>query len=224
MAVLFWTLIGLMTLIAMLIVVFPIRKKQKYLPAMLVIALPVIAMMLYWHLGSSQQLQHYWVLKREAKQAKIELSAVKNPAQIVDQLKSYLRLHPNSPKGWYLLGKLYFRQRRYSEALAATQTAHEQEPSNTQYTLAYAQASFFQQGRRLTPSILKMLKRTVAKEPHNVSAINLLAIHFYLRKEYKIAVQYWERLLPLFQVGSSDQKILLSMIARAQKRENNKQQ
>lgn len=218
MTVLFWVIIGWMTLIAVAILAFPLRKKAKYLPAMFTIALPVVALTLYWHLGASQKLEHYWTLKREAKEVKLELSKIKSPMQVVDHLKAYLHLHPNSPRGWYLLGNLYFGQRQYSAALVASRKAYTLKPLNTQYAVAYAQASFFQNGRRLRPDILNLLKRIVIKAPRNVTAINLLAIHFYLQKDYKNAVQYWEKLLPLFAAGSPDQKILLSMIASAQKK------
>lgn len=218
MTVLFWILIGLMTLIAVAIIAFPVRRKHKFLSMMFVIALPIVGLTLYWYLGSSQKLEQYWTLKKEAKQVKLELSKIKSPMQVVDRMKAYLHSHPNSPKGWYLLGKVYFGQRQYSEALAALQKAHKQKPSSTQYAVSYAQASYFQNSQQLRPSVLNMLKRIVIKEPHNVGAINLLAINFYLEKDYKNAVQYWEKLLPLFVAGSPDQKILLSMIASAQKK------
>ena len=218
MTILFWGLLGLMTLIAVAILLFPMGREHKFLPVTVVMMLPIFAFTLYWHLGSSQKLQHYWVLKQEAKQVKTMLSKIKSPQQVVDQLKTYLRAHPNSPKGWYLLGKIYFGEKRYSEALSALKRAHQQEASNVQYAIAYAQASFFQNGRRLIPNVLKMLKHTVTIDPSNVAAINLLAINAYGQKDYKSAVHYWETILPLFQVGSTDQKMLLSMIAGAQKK------
>jgi len=220
MMVLFWLFIGLMTLVALLVLILPMRSKQKSLSVFLLLVLPAVALTLYWHLGSSQKLQHYWVLKREAKDVKTALLKIKNPQQVVVQLRTYLKVHPNSPKGWYLLGKLYFGERRYSDALSASQKAHLQEPANIPYSVAYAQASFFQNRRRLTPKVLVLLKGIVRKNPRNVPAMNLLAIHYYLRKEYKSAVQYWEKLLPLFPVGGSDQKVLLSMIAKAQRAES----
>jgi len=218
MSILFWGLLGLMTLIAVTILIFPIRKKYKFLPMMLLIMLPILAFSLYWRMGSSQKLQHYWVLKQESKQVKIALSKIKNPQEVVDQLNAYLQVHPVNPKGWYLLGKVYYGERRYSEAMVALQKAHQQQRSNIQYAVAYAQASFFHNGRRLTPNVLKLVKHIVTIAPSNVSAINLLAINAYVQKNYINAVRYWEKLLPLFQVGSPDQKMLLSMIAGAQKK------
>ncbi len=184
----------------------------------MLIALALVAFILYWHLGASKKLQHYWTLQREANQVKLELSKVKNPKQVVDKLKSYLRSHPNSPKGWYLLGRIHLTQRQYPEALLAFQKAHRQKPANTDYTVAFVQASFFENRRQLRPNVQMMLKRIIAQHPANIGATNLLAIDAYLKGDYRLALKYWEKILPLFQVGSRDQKVLLSMIAEAQKK------
>ena len=216
MILLFWSFIIFMTLIAVLVLVIPIRKTHLYLSITLVFLLPLAALLLYWKLGALQQLENYWALKREAKQVEQALSTIKDPMQVVNQLKAYLYRHPNSPRGWYLLGKIYFLQGQYSKALAAAKNAYQQQPSNTRYAISYAEASFFQHNRRLTSDMINLLKKIITKEPNNVSAINLLAVNSYLRKDYTQAVKDWERLLPLFQVGSPDQKMLLLMIARSE--------
>jgi cytochrome c-type biogenesis protein CcmH len=218
MNILLWSLLILMLLIALAVVLIPLGRQRKLLPFIFIIAMPVFAFTLYWHLGASQKLQQYWALKQEEIQVKAQLKKIKDPQIVVDRLKSHLQRHPNSPRGWFLLGKIYFRERRYSEAESALKKAYHQDPVKLQYLVAYAQASFFRQGRRLKPNVLKMLKDTTTIHPNYVPAVNLLAINAYMNKDYLSAVGYWERILPQFQVGTPEQKMILSMIAKAQKK------
>jgi len=218
MPILLWSLLTLMLLIALAVVLIPLGRQTKLLPFIFIIAMPVFAFTLYWHLGASQKLQQYWGLKQEAIQVRAQLKKIKDPKVVVDHLKMYLQRHPNSPRGWFLLGKIYFHERRYSEAESALEKAYHQDPSNPQFVLAYAQASFFAHGRRLKPNVLKILKDTTMMHPDYVPAINLLAINAYMRKDYLSALGYWEKILPQFQVGTPEQKVILSMIAKAQKK------
>ncbi len=215
--IVFWGLIALMTLVALFIISRPLIK-ERWVTLLILIAFPIVSILLYLHLGGSQSLQHYWALKRESKIVKAELAKIKNPQQIINQLKNHLNLHPDSPKGWYLLGRLYLGEQQFAKARQAFWKAYHLKPEDVEYAVALAQASFFNNHRRLDPKSLGILKDVLKRQPNNTAALNLLAINAYLRKDYKRAVRYWEQMLPMFPSGSRDSMALLGMIARAQKR------
>jgi cytochrome c-type biogenesis protein CcmH/NrfG len=54
-------------------------------------------------------------------------------------------------------------------------------------------------------------------QPDNEAARNLLAIYAYQQKDYQIAINYWEKLLPHYPVNSTDGQIISQAIANAQK-------
>lgn len=221
MTVWFWLFIALMTLLAASFLVVPLLKgrgKRAYWSAAVVaVCFPVLTVMLYYHWGASNQLENYWALKSQAVKVKAELAKIKNPQQIIDQLKSHLQARPNSSKGWYLLGKLYLTTGRYAPSVTALAKAYRLNPSNLDYKVAYSEALFFNNHRQLTPQAMQLLKSVIARSPNNVAAINLLAINAYRLGHYQQAVDDWEKLIPMFQVGSRDREVLLSMIAKAQK-------
>ncbi len=184
----------------------------------LIIALPIIAILLYLHFGASHSLQRYWVLKRQASAVKAELSKIKSPKQVIDRLIAHLKAYPNSAKGWYLLGRLYLGERRYANAVSVLSKAYYLQPKKTEYAIAYAQALFFNQKQHLSKKAKQLLNQVLVKNRNNIPALNLLAIDAYRAHRYKSAVHYWEKMLPLFAPNSKESKMLLMMMAKAQKK------
>ena len=218
----FWGVIALMTVVAV-VPLFIVKLSQRVLPflvkVMIVLLIPILALVLYWHLGNSNDLFQYWRLTRQAQVVKQELTHIKSPQQVVHQLQAYLAAHPNSPQGWYLLGKLYYAQQDFKRAVPALQKAYVQAPQHLTYAVSLAEADFFYRHRRLSSAMKNLMLNVIKKDKNNVGALNLLAIDNYLRGHYRFAIQYWERLLPVFPAGSKDQQFLLSMIAKAQTKE-----
>jgi len=222
MTILFFFILLLMLMLTLAFVLVPLWsggegvRPAKLTGVMVLLALPIVAMGVYWKVGNSQALLHYWVLRKEAKAVHAQLAKIKNPMQIVNELKVHLKTHPDSPRGWYLLGQLELGIRNYSKAYHALAIAHQLRPHNDLYAVSYAQAAFFSHGRHLTPKMEQLLEGVISRQPNNVAAINLLAINAYLEHRYQIAVNYWERLIPLFPMGGQDSRMLLKMIAKAQ--------
>jgi len=218
---LFWLIIGLMILGAVGFVVLPLWSPREGKPArvmafLVVAVLSILSISFYKQVGGSQALMKYWLQLREAKAVRAELAKIKNPMDIVNKLKAHLQSHPNSPKGWYLLGQLYMGLKQYDKAYPALASAHFYQPQDNLYAVAYAQAAFFKHRQHLTPADIQMLQEVLRRQPNNIAAINLLAMNAFLDKRYQSAVNYWERLIPLFAPGSPDRQMVLKMIAKAQ--------
>ena len=223
---LFWSVFILMLIGALFAVMLPLWRArrlainfryQSFVAILfLIVLLPASSVWFYDSWGHSDQLENYWGLQARAKLVKKELQKIKSPDEIIQKLTAHLQAHPESAKGWYLLGKLYFGLGRYQEADTALHKAVKLESTNNTYLTAYSEAFFFSHGKSLTPVLKNKLQLIAKKTPDNVSAVNLLAINAYNHKRFQHAVGYWEGLLPLFQPGSRDADQLLKMIGRAQ--------
>jgi len=219
----FWFCIAVMTLIAVGFVLWPLwrqAKPAKITGLILLIAIPLFAVSLYWHFGASRELANYWNLKREAVIVKAEMQKIKNVEQLVDQLKAHLQQDPGSAKGWYLLGRLYMGQQHFIQAQTVFNKAYQLEPKNNEYAIAFAEATFFAKNRRLDNQTRELLRQVIQRDPTAISAMNLVAIDAFETKHYHQAIQQWEAMLPLFAVGSPESKMILTMIAKAQRLSN----
>jgi len=222
MQILFWVLIGLMIMLALAFIFKPLLQQKiskSSIVTLLVIAiiLPAIAFPTYMHFGASKNLFHYWALKQEAVKVKKALAKIKNPQQIISMLKLHLQKHPDSAKGWYLLGRLYLGMHHYKQAYAAMAKAYRLQALNIEYAVAFAQADFFYHHQHLSDHSKQLLHAVIKRQPQNIAALNLIAVNAYMEHNYQRAIGYWEKMIPLLQSGSQDSQALLSMIARAQK-------
>lgn len=222
----FWFMIALMTFAACTSVAWPLFKhkqnKSSLSLRMTMLSLPLFALLIYFLLGSSQQLQQFWRWKHQEVQVQQQMAQIKNPQQIIERMREHLRQSPNSTEGWYLLGKLYLDQRQYSFAEHALTRAQQLAPQSGEILVELAKANFFNHGQHLTPTLEKSLTNVLESLPEPVDALNLLAVNAYRRKDYPQAVVFWQRALALVPPDSPDSRALLNMISQAQQQEGDK--
>ncbi|GEM_PF-973022 len=222
----FWVLIIFFTGLAWLCLALPLRAKSSsqtgFLGRFFLILFPVYTLGLYFLFGNSGQLNQFWSWQKQNVEVQKRLAEVKTP-ELIDQLSQHLQQDPASAKGWFLLGKLYLDQRRFSEAESALDHAYKLEPHSSEYLLALAKADFFKNKAHLNPTLarqlINMLRLKSIDEP--LDALNLLAVDAYQQKNYRQAVRYWQQALALLQPESPDSRTLLDMISQAQRLEQN---
>jgi len=118
------------------------NHKIKWLVlGIVMLAVVCLSIMAYLNWGSSQQLS-------QQKQVEAQLREL-DPHQVMLQLQEHLATHPNSAKGWYLLGRLYVSAGYYQQALLVFAKAYHLEPTNTEYKKQYAELLALTRGQAL---------------------------------------------------------------------------
>ncbi len=220
--IIFWILIVVLTFVAWGWIALPVFK-QKYLWKSrwlwIVLGLfPVLALTLYIFLGNWRVLENHWRQQALEKQVQNKIAAIKDPQQLIDELKAHLQEKPKSAEGWFLLGKLYLTQGQSKEAENALQAAYQLAPNQANYLLTFAEAYLLNHQNRLSPALQSALSDFLKENPNSVTALNFLAIHAYETHRYHQAVQYWQQALSQVEEGSPDSENLLKMISVAQKK------
>lgn len=219
--VIFWTLIGLLTIGATLFIAIPllrVRSNRSRFSIILIGFFPLIAVGLYWIIGNSKSLNQLWTAQQNHLAIQNQLASITDSQQLINLLQSRLKKTPQSAEGWFLLGKLYLLKQRYGEAKQAFTHATKLEPKNKDYKIILAKAIFLNK-KHLPPAIEELLKNMLKSEPQQTEILNLLAVNAYQRKDYRLAVNYWQQILPLVQPDSNDSHVLLDMIWQAQRQE-----
>lgn len=205
----------LLLLLAIALVYIPLHRRVR-LPVLLsVLAIPVVACLLYWHWGSSGALFAHWQKQKDHKLAMAYLKQQKSPQVIVDQFKQKLEAQPNQPKGWFLLGNIYVKQNKLKMALAAYNKARHYDSHNVDYLVAVCQAdmALHQVTRSANHQALLL---AVKAHPNNPSLRYMLAFDAFSRKDYHQARKQWELVLKQLPVESPDAKRVLALIGKAQ--------
>jgi len=166
------------------------HRSGRYLAIAIAIALPVVAGMLYWHLGQPQGIgaaQH----------------AAKDPSSLTlddfkamtQKLAERMAKNPDDPVGWLMLGRAYKALQRFPEAEQALAEADKRKPDDPEILVEYGEAMALTHGRHLAGAPMQLVERALKIDPDNQRALTLAGSAAFEAHDYKRAVGYWERLL-----------------------------
>ena len=211
---------GLISLliIALGFVVWPLRCHRGWLVSVCsFIVLSSITMYYYW--GGYTELQK---VKQRAQQrllAEQALKELKTPDAVISRLKDTLKKHPDSAKGWYLLGRIYASMGNAGAAQSAFTKAYRLEPKNLDIRLEYLQSLYIAHNGEQTAEIKLLLDNILSEQPNQPDALNFLAVDAYRHQDYAKAIKYWQRLLAILPRGSQEHQGILEALAKAQKKQ-----
>jgi cytochrome c-type biogenesis protein CcmH len=130
----------------------------------------------------------------ERSQAQIEA----NVAKLAQRLQS----NPNDPQGWTMLARSYSSMEKYSEAANAYAKATELNPKDADLWSEYAFATGMAEGRSLAGKPTELINRALKVDPENPKALQLAGSAAFQAKDYKKAIDYWQRVLKKAPAGS----------------------
>lgn len=222
MLILFWSLIGLMLLIALSSFGYVIRSSRASLSLSFVLGLffiPVFSLLIYFSLGSSHKLQQWFYVQQDQlffEQIVAELNEPEPPiATILKKIKSRLEIYPDSVLGWYFTGQLLFNLQAFDASVIAYERAYQLEPEESSILSEYIQALFMESSGTITPKLNTLLDKLLALDPNNDTVLTLLAMNAFKNKNYQQAINYWERLLEVYPSDSPSREMILVSIEKA---------
>lgn len=118
---------------------------------------------------------------------------------MVERLEKKMQTDPDNAAGWYILGRSYMVMRKYDKAVSALEHAFKLNASDPDVLVTYADALAMQQGGGITGKSFQLVKQALELDPTNRVALWLTAMGYEAKDDYKTAVTYWQRLLPLMQ-------------------------
>ncbi len=114
--------------------------------------------------------------------------------QMVQQLSARLEKEPENVEGWVILARTYYTMRKFPEAAAAYEKLTKLVPNEPELLADYADALAMSQGRDLSGKPLELVQAALKVDPTHWKALAMAGTAAFDRKDYKGAVEYWERL------------------------------
>lgn len=113
----------------------------------------------------------------------------------VDKLAKRLESNPNDAEGWLMLARSYSSMEKFTEAANAYTKATELTPKNADLWAEYAFATAMANGRSLEGKPTELINRALQVDPENAKALQLAGSAAFQAKDYKKAIDYWQRVL-----------------------------
>ncbi len=155
-------------------------------------AIPIVAVVLYLVLGGPQALAP-GAVQTAATGNEHDLSPQQVEA-MVDKLVARLEKEPDNAEGWVILARTYYSMNRYPEATKAFDRAVALVPDSADLLADYADALGAAQGNTLAGKPMELVERALKIDPTHWKALALAGTAAFDRKDYKTAVELWERL------------------------------
>lgn len=173
------------------------------------VAIPVLAGLLYWHLGTPQGIG---APKRAAPTA--EDLSVEQFQQMTEKLAARMASNPEDATGWMMLGRAYKALQRFPEAVKALREANQRRPGDAQVMVEYAEA-LAQVSGKLDGEPRALLEQALKIAPDDPRALTMAGGAAFEAGDYATAVARWERLAKLVPADSELGQALATGLAKA---------
>lgn len=180
------------------------------------VALAILTPILYYHLGTPQALNPKAEQAMQAAQTARGVNNSPSIAAMVNRLQQKLQKNPNNPEGWAMLGRSYMVLNNYDMAVKALSNAYAQRSDDPSILLMYADALSMQNGGKVSDKAFKLIKRVLAHDPNDPTAMWMAAMAYETHSDYKSALSYWQKLLPVVKDNPQDYKEVRMHLAHAE--------
>jgi len=153
-------------------------------------AIPIMALLLYVTLGNHDAFTP--MATPTAKGADHEVTPQQVEAMAA-KLAARLEKEPGNVDGWVMLARTYYAMNRHADAARAFDRAVALLPDNADLLADYADSVGAAEGG-LRGKSLELIERALKADPTHWKALALAGTAAFERKDYRQAVEYWERM------------------------------
>ncbi|MFN3565106.1 MAG: c-type cytochrome biogenesis protein CcmI [Burkholderiaceae bacterium] len=177
------------------------------------LVVPIAAGLIYWQRGDFAAFDP--ALQQAMGEGSPHDMAPAEVERIVGKLAERLKQEPDNAEGWLTLARTYYVMRRFSEAVQAYETLVKLVPDDPGVLADYADALAMARGRKISGEPMTLVKKALAIDPNQWKALAMAGTEAFDRKDYKTAVEYWERLRNAVPAESEIAKSIAGSIAEA---------
>ncbi|TCK18608.1 cytochrome c-type biogenesis protein CcmH [Thiogranum longum] len=189
-------------------------RSGRWLLAILLPAIPLLAVMLYLQLGVVDPSQQ----ASQAAQAANDNSGGMPEHEInavLEELAQRLAAEPDHADGWILLARSYASLQRFDEAAAAYEQARKYGGDTPELLVDYADTLIAASGGNFSDEVGAMLKKALAQQPDNLKGLWLFGHWLYQHGNYQGALDNWQAVAAQAQAGSETSRVLQQQIQLA---------
>ena len=198
-------------------------------------AIPILAVLLYFQIGTPQALgpgQQALPSRQKAQPevAEADAPAAGQPGQPTQQeiearvakLAARLKENPDDAQGWAMLARSYFNFKRYREASDAYARAVAVAGNDAALWADYAESLALANNSQLQGQPFELIKRALQLDPNNQKALWLAGNASFQEQNFQQAIAHWEKLEKLLPAGSEGAQAVSASIEEARAHINGK--
>lgn len=165
-------------------------KPDRALALILLIVLPLTSLLIYYKIGSPAAIN----MPNEAQTIEEQSAKAGDVEPLLVAMNAKLAQNPTDGKGWALLARTYGELGRTADAIPAYEKAVKIIPNDAQLLVDYADALAVSNGYNLAGKPTELVNQALKLDPHHIKSLLLAAAAATNRKDYKLAIIYWQNL------------------------------
>ena len=192
-----------------------LSPKSRNTAYLLALCIPVIAVVFYLKVGTPQGISSAATRAPES----VGMAGGERSQQQIDdniqKLADRLKSNPSDAAGWTMLARSYNSRERFGEAAGAYAKATELNPNDADLLAEYAFVTAMANGRKLDGKALELINQALKVDPENVKALQLSGTAAFDAKDYRKAIEIWQRVLAKVPPGSEEAQAITERIDEA---------
>lgn len=192
---------------------------ERWRAAALVAVLVIGALSVYAHVGSAAAVLAHFEGAGLPGEPELDMLDLRSTSE---QLERQLKSSPHDYRGWAMLGRVYRELGNTAESMKAFDAAVKAQPDSAELLAEYARAVVLNQGGRFDGEVPSLVKRVLAIDPDNRSALALAGAAALSRHEFQAAADHLSRLQGLVPSDSDVSRQLAVMVERAREKAGSK--
>lgn len=195
----------------------------------IITAIPLMALALYWlwgspdsiNLSSQSSTATTAPQSNNAGQTPMDPSSNKHVGSVDEMaalLEKKLEQDPKNPNGWYTLARTYMSLKKYDRAVVALKRLRQLVGDDATVLITLADAMTMDRKGRIAGEPFELIKKALNLKPNDPTALWLAGLGYEETGDGKTAVKLWKQLLPLISSEPSSLHQVQSLIAAAERK------
>ena len=180
-------------------------KSGRWIMVALPIAVPALALSLYFNLGSPD------IIPRSGEPSSVQNAGQSDPGQtmasmeeLVEKLAQRMENEPDNAQGWKMLGRSYLAMNRMDDAIKAYEKAYKLDPQDVDLILGYATTLARKNDNTFAGLPGQLIEMAYNLEPGNTNIHWLKGNVHYQMGEFAKAVALWEKVMATLDPNSQE--------------------
>ena len=169
----------------------------------LAIAMPLFAFVVYGLIGDPEAMFARTAARPASAPGDVTMPQIEAMVEkLAQRLENQTVPQEGDAQAWTMLARSYSVLQRYADASRAYARARALAPESAQLLADHADVLAMLQGQSLVGEPSKLTARALQLDPKNLKALALAGSAAFERKDFKAALDFWGRAMPLAQPGS----------------------
>ncbi len=194
----------------------PQNRGRALLIAFALIA-PIFAGVFYFYSGDWAD----WRIQQLLEQSERDIQAGNDNREILDKLRvalehNLVQRDDSDGRRRFMLAQLDMEFQRYGAAAEQFGLILKKFPEDASIAAQYSQALYLASNRQLTPEVVAQAQHALQLDPNQTTALGLLGIAAFERKDFVQAIMHWRHLLRMLPPASSSRTMIEQGIKQAE--------